>query len=308
MTRATGSGPVFSVEEFVQSLTAQLDKAQDSLAIKAKTGRPLTFALKDLSVDLKVFWEAPQGQLKLRHAAPNEEGASTVHLSFTTITRSMAEENSLSLALDEDHRSLSEIADEASLGEEERRQLEMVGVRTVGQFRRLSESTHPKQVEAYLGIPVNRLRMALERSSRPAVIEQQPVRGPDNRRLMRIRGANLMSGSTPEVLMSGEPVEVLEASETELLVKPMAHHREGQYEVRVSGQRATGFYELPGEEAPGSQADPYATATHPYAQGAYGQTNPHQAHQAHQPAHQRPPNGQPQYAESEYLPAGGSRW
>jgi hypothetical protein len=246
-----GSGPLFSVEEFVQSLTAQLDRAQDALAIKAKTGRPLTFALKDLSVDLKVFWEAPEGQLKLRHANPNEEGASTVHLAFTTITRSMAEENSLSLSQDEDPRALSEITEQGVLGEQERRQLEMVGVRTVGQFKRLSESTDPKQVEAYLGIPVNRLRMALERSARPAVFGNEVVPGPDNRHLLRIRGANLMKGEPPQVLMSGEPVEVLEASETELLVKPMSHHREGQLQVNVSGERAEGFYELPLDTRPG---------------------------------------------------------
>ncbi|MCU7935203.1 MAG: hypothetical protein KZQ99_10030 [Candidatus Thiodiazotropha sp. (ex Dulcina madagascariensis)] len=250
----SGSGPVFSVEEFVQSLTAQLDRAQDALAIKAKTGRPLTFALKDLSVDLKVFWEAPEGQLRLRHANPNEEGASTVHLSFTTITRAMAEENSLSLSQDEDPRALSEITEQGGLGEQERRQLEMVGIRTVGQFKRLSQNTDPKQVEAYLGIPVNRLRMALERSAQPAVTGNEPVQGADKRRLLRIRGANLMKGETPRVLMSGEPVEVLEASASELLVKPMSHHREGRFEVEVGGQMTGGFYELPTEP----NADPFA--------------------------------------------------
>ena len=41
----------FPVEDFVQAFTAQLDRAQDLLALKARTGRPLTFALKDLSVE-----------------------------------------------------------------------------------------------------------------------------------------------------------------------------------------------------------------------------------------------------------------
>src|SRR6187200_809775 len=93
-----GSGRGFLVEDFVQSLTAQLDRAQDALALKARTGRPLTFALKDLSIDLRVFWDTGRdGSLTLRHAGPNEEGASTVHLAFTTITRSMVEENTYSI-------------------------------------------------------------------------------------------------------------------------------------------------------------------------------------------------------------------
>jgi hypothetical protein len=48
------------MEDFVQSLTAQLDRAQDALALQARTGRPLTFALKDLSLDLRVFCESDQ--------------------------------------------------------------------------------------------------------------------------------------------------------------------------------------------------------------------------------------------------------
>ena len=82
------AGRAFPVEDFVQAFTAQLDRAQDLLALKARTGRPLTFALKDLSVDLHVFWEAdPSGRMLMRHAEANEAGASTLRFNFTSITR-----------------------------------------------------------------------------------------------------------------------------------------------------------------------------------------------------------------------------
>jgi hypothetical protein len=85
----------YPVEEFLQALTAQLDRAQDALALKVTgTERPLTWALKDLSIDLRVFVQidSDSGAVLLQSAGPNEEGASTIHLSLTTITRPMVEE------------------------------------------------------------------------------------------------------------------------------------------------------------------------------------------------------------------------
>lgn len=248
-------GNAFPVEEFVQALSAQLDLAQDALALKARTGRPLTFALKDLAVELKVFWEVqPDGRLLLRHAAPNEAGASTVHLSFTTITRAMVEENTLSFSLGDDSRGLGDLDTDGGLDENDRRRLEMVGVRTVGQFRKVMEGTDPRQMEALLGTPVDRLRMALERSSAPIVTGHEVVRRPDGRRLLRIQGANLTNGERPRVRLQGEAVEVLEARPHELLVRPMPHHKTGEVEVLVGALSAHGFFEVPGEARAGGDA------------------------------------------------------
>lgn len=260
MTR-TGRAAAFPVETFVQALSAQLDRAQDALALKARTGRPLTFALKDLAVDLKVFWETQSdGRLLLRHAAPGEEGASTVHLAFTTITKSMVEENTISLGLDDDPRRLEELEGEV-LPEEDVRKLELAGVRTVGDLRRMSQGTDAKRVGGLLDIPVNRLQRLLMHSARPAVIGSEPVRRPGKRPLLKIRGANLRKGAIPRVMMAGEPVEVLEASPTEVLVRPMSHHQEGQLEIHVDDEAATGFFELPSAPRPVSaeepDADPY---------------------------------------------------
>lgn len=251
------SGPSYSVDEFVQRLGAQLDRAQDTLAIKARTGRPLTFALKDLAVDLKVFWEADSaGRLVLRLAQSGEEGASTVKLSFTTITRSAVEENSMALGLEDDPRTLDEVADTEALPAEDRHKLEMAGVRTVGQLRRMSQETDAREVGALLDIPVNRLQRLLQRSSRPAVLRSEPVRQPGRRPLLRIRGANLRRDEPPRVRLGGEAVEVLESSNSELLVRPLSHHAVGELEVQVGPEVAHGFFELDPE--PVSHEDPYA--------------------------------------------------
>ena len=173
-----------------------------------------------------------------------EEGASTVHLSFTTITRTMVEENTYSMAQEEDPRTLDDLGGDG-FDDEERRRLEMVGVRTVGQFKRMTHGTDPRQMEAFLGIPVNKLQAALERSAKPAVAGHEVVQGPRGRAMLLIRGANLMKGDSPMVTIQGEPVEVVESSPRALLVRPLSHHREGQFEIDVNGERASGFFEMP---------------------------------------------------------------
>ncbi|MFL5540757.1 MAG: IPT/TIG domain-containing protein [Longimicrobiaceae bacterium] len=261
--QAPRGGRAFPVEEFVQSLSAQLDRAQDGLALKVRTGRPLTFAIKDLSIDLRVFWESDSaGRVLVRHAGPNEEGASTVHLNFTTITKEMVEENTFSLGMDEDPRGLQDLPGDAGFSEQDRRRLEMIGVRTVGQLRRLSAETDPKSVETFAGVPMLRLQAALLQAARPSVTTVEPVRR-DGRQLLRVRGANLDFGDALEVRLSGEPVEVLEATATSLLVRPMSHHRDGRVEVSVGGAMATGFYDLPPDfRAPAELRDPGAAVRH----------------------------------------------
>jgi len=243
MTPARPSARAFPVEDFLQALTAQLDRAQDALALKVSgTARPLTWALKDLSLELKVFVEVNEsGKVLWRSAGPNEAGASTVHLDLTTITRPMVEENSFAYREETDPRTLDQIRDVGNLDAEDERKLDWMGVRTVGQLRRLD----PAALQSVMNIPVSRLQAALAAAANPAVLGHEVVeRG--GRRLLAIHGVNLSDGRAPEVRLAGTPVEVLEHSPNTLLVRPLEAHREGQLEIIAKGRRAAGFFDLGG--------------------------------------------------------------
>jgi hypothetical protein len=233
----------FPVEEFLQALGAQLDRAQDALAVKVTgTNRPLTWALKDITLELRVFVDVnAAGRVTLRSAGPNEDGASTMHLEMTTITRPMVEENAVSFHADLDPRPLDELVPMTSLGEDEQKRLDWMGIRTVGQLKQLD----PNVASAVVGLPIGQLQAALEAASRPTVGGVEPVSHPEGT-MLRIRGANLSDVTMPEVHLRGEPVEVVAQSPTELLVRPLEHHRgsEGQVEVFVRGERATGFFRM----------------------------------------------------------------
>jgi hypothetical protein len=146
----------FLVEDFIQSITTQLDKVQDVLRLKALT-RPLTYALKDFALDLNVFVDMDaDGNVRFRTSGPNESGASVVRIGFTTITKPMIEENTVSLALTK-----SPMLDEMGLERDERRRLEQLGIRNAAQLQQLRQSTSTTTISRYTGVPVNRLRQAM---------------------------------------------------------------------------------------------------------------------------------------------------
>ena len=238
------------VEDFLQAIGEQLDRAQDALAVKARTGRPLTWALRDFKIALQVFVEVdPQGTLLWRTAGPNETGASTVNLEFTTITRPMIEENTYSILDETDARSIDSIGGAADFSDDDKMRLRRLGVRNVGQLKRLAPRDNQRldAIGEMVGVPVSKLEAALRASARPTVAGHEVVRRNDET-LIRIHGANLTDGVDTEVKLAGEPVEVVEAKPHMLVVRPMDHHASGQIEVMTGGDRATGFFRIGGRE------------------------------------------------------------
>jgi len=167
-------GASYPIEEFLEAITAQLDHTQDALRLKA-VNRPLTFALKDFNVDLKVFVEMDdQGRVAFRPAAPNEAGASSVSIGFTTITRPMIEENTISMEMTK-----APPLEDLGLGDNERRQLAKIGVRNAAQLRNMQKSAGEDALSQHTGLDIGRIRSALElaRPRLETVQADRPGRG-----------------------------------------------------------------------------------------------------------------------------------
>lgn len=162
----------FLVEDFINAITAQLDRVQDALRLKA-VNRPLTYALKDIALDLQVFVELDaQGNVRFRSSGANETGASTIRLGFTTITKPMIEENTISLAMTKGAH-----LEDLGLAEEEARRLEQIGVRNAAQLQELKRSTDTKTVARLSGVPLERIQQALF-LSKPQVTGVVPEKPP----------------------------------------------------------------------------------------------------------------------------------
>ncbi len=211
------------IEDFLEAITAQLDKTQDALRMKA-VNRPLTFALKDFNIDLSVFVEMDaDGLVRLRPSGPNETGASSLHIGFTTITRPMIEENTISMELAQ-----SPSLEEAGLAPEESLRLQRLGVRNTAQLERLRRHSGEDGVARFSGVDPGRLRQALQ-AARPRIdyvdigvgrrAEVSPGEAPSvvpirpNQRQLRLRGNGLNEqGRPPRARLDGRQLPIRAAS------------------------------------------------------------------------------------------------
>jgi hypothetical protein len=63
-------------EHFIQAVQSQLDNAQTAMAVKARNlNLPLTFAIKDITLDLRAHVEFARSEIRIRPAAPERQGS-----------------------------------------------------------------------------------------------------------------------------------------------------------------------------------------------------------------------------------------
>ena len=233
MTRDQPSVPL---EHFIQAVQSQLDNAQVAMQLKARNlNLGLTFAIKDITLDLRAQVEFSGDEIRIRPAGAADKEASVFHLVFTAITRPMIEETALALGGEtEESEPIEDLGEDLSAGE--RRRLEWLGVRTVSKLREMEKQGASRTVSRVTSVPVDRLRKALQRSSAPMVehvspVQRRPGDPADLPGLLRVRGRNLRGADLPRVTLAGEPVAVLKADETELLLAPQPHQWAGQLTV-----------------------------------------------------------------------------
>lgn len=229
------------LEDFIQAVQSQLDKAQAAMAIKARNmNLPLTFAIKDINLDLRAHIEFANSEIRIRPAAAGETDASVFHLVFTAITRPAIEENAIALSDDPDDQSLDELEDELTL--DERRRLEWAGIQTVRQFQDAQDRGTVSTIGRVTNLPVDRLRKALERASAPQVQMVEPVTPdrPEGPPLLRVTGRNLLrKGHFPQVKIGNRPVSILKSSPGELLLAPADDQWAGELSVEPAPQTAS---------------------------------------------------------------------
>ena len=221
---------------FIQALTEQLDKTQATMALKARFGKlPMTFAVKDVSLDLRAFVQIIDDDVYVRPAGPGDVAASTIKLALTTITRSMIEENAMSFHTEDPKFSLREALGDR-INEEEQRRLERLGVRSIGQLNELRQAAGADVVARLARMPVNRLQQAMLAAAAPRVThvtqDETELRGtlprtgvaarPQPSRV-HLEAPMLRSGSVPTISAAGMPVPVVRAQDQSLVLQPLAH-------------------------------------------------------------------------------------
>jgi hypothetical protein len=209
---------------FIQALTLQLDKAQAAMAVKARVGKlPLTFAVKDVSLDLRAFVKMFNDELWMRPAGPGDAEASTIKLALTTVTKPMIDENAINFQPDDPKFSIREALGD-HISEEDQRRLELIGVQTVQQLQDLRKAAGADVVARLARMPVNRLQQAMMAASAPRVTQITSATQPTDPTLAQVNLAmpGLRLGHPPLVRVQGEEVPVLHHDDEQLVLAPRA--------------------------------------------------------------------------------------
>lgn len=236
-----------ALEDFIQAVQSQLDTAQTRMTLKAQNDRlPLTFAIRDISMDLKAHVELAQGEVRIRPAGPTDTDPTVLRMVFTAITKPMIDENAVQLAVDDkDDVPLSDLGDE--LDDDERRRLEGIGVRTVAKLNEMKKRGFGGSVGRITRLPVDKLESVLSRATRPMVDDiagEGDSSGSDElRQRLRVKGKNMLrDGTPPRVSIGGRPVSVVRASDNELILAPDLDQMAGQMSLSHDPRSATDLW------------------------------------------------------------------
>lgn len=206
---------------FIQALTEQLDKAQAAMAIKARVGKmPLTFAVKDVSLDIRAFVQLIEDDVYLRPAGPGETEASTIKLALTTITKPMIEENAVNYQAEDPKFSLREALGD-QISDDDQRRLERIGVRTVDQLNELKNTAGADVIARLSRMPVNRLQQALMKAAAPRVTRVERSGG-DVPQRVHLNAPGLRIGRLPLIRAAGQAVPVVAAEDGQIVLAPLA--------------------------------------------------------------------------------------
>jgi hypothetical protein len=238
------SNNAVALEDFIQAVQGQLDNAQSRMTLKAQNDRlPLTFAIRDISMDLKAHVEIAEGEVRIRPAGPADADPTVLHLKFTAITKPTIDENAVQLAADDKNDvPLSDLGD--ALDADERRRLEGIGVRTVGKLEELNKRGLGSSVGRITRLPIDKLESVLSRAARPMVHDIASEGAPDSadelRQRLRVKGKNMLrDGAPPLVSIGGRPVSVVHASDHEIVLAPDADQMSGQMSLSHDPRSAT---------------------------------------------------------------------
>lgn len=209
----------WKLKSFIDSLVVELDKARDSLAVKA-LNQPLSYSVKDLSLDLQVFPEYNGEEVHFKTAKPGEEGASKISMQLVSTSDRAIRESSRPPAKVEDGK----IEALPGIDAKKKKALEKIGVRSVKDMERIKANkvnveqvTDGKIDYKSLADIINKTR----RRQRPPLVRGLSLASTAEGRLLSIDGKNLQitDEQLPWAFLNGKQIDVIKAGSEKILLR-----------------------------------------------------------------------------------------
>ncbi|MGD8859536.1 MAG: hypothetical protein PVI30_05950 [Myxococcales bacterium] len=227
MARGDGNRP-WNLERFLDALILELDKAQDTLAVKS-LNRKLTYTVRDVALDLHIFPSYDGDEVRFVTASPGDEGASRISMQLGSITDRQIRDNTRE-PVSRDEVSIEEVE---GIDEPTRKSLESMGVRSVDDLERMErfnvkvESELQRKGGKKAVSNYKRLATMIQQSRRtrnpPRVGRVSLSLGHDGGQELRVTGDNLVLSAEHPALplaeLDGERLDVTESGPRELRLR-----------------------------------------------------------------------------------------
>lgn len=230
------SGPSWKLNSFLDSLILELDRAQDTLALKG-INRRLTYTVRDLSLELQLFPDFDGRELRFTNAGPGDTGAAKIAFQLGSITDRQIRETTREPP-SKDDVAIDVVED---IDDDTKRELRKIGVTTVNDIERMERSNvdikRPGESVNYTKL-ANILNRTKRRQHAPAVAKAMLVAS-DEAPVLALQGRNLATeasvGDFPLATLNEIPVRVVTATsrEVRIALQPGLLH-EGVNELRVA--------------------------------------------------------------------------
>ncbi len=211
----------WNLETFLDSLIVELDKARDTLAVKALT-RPLTYSVQDIELELQCFPVFDGDEVRFVTAQPGQEGASKLGVQLGSITaRSIKETTSDPITKDDVSIELLEDIDE-----EAKASLRKLGIKSAKDLERVEEREVDLENVTKKKLDYGSLATIINKARRRQVaptISRVGLSRSQGETLLALEGSNLALAQSedpfPIALLDGEPLEVVRATEQGLYLR-----------------------------------------------------------------------------------------
>jgi hypothetical protein len=229
------TGSTWKLNSFLDSLILELDRAQDTLALKG-INRRLTYTVRDLNLELQLFPEFDGRELRFATAGPGETGAAKIAFQLGSITDRQIRETTKEPPTRDDVA--IEVVDD--IDDQTKQELQRIGVTTVKDIERMEKSNVDLKRGSgtvdytKLANIINRTR---RRQNAPSVSKALLVSS-EGMPQLSLEGTNLATaastGGFPAATINDAPVRVVSATSGEVrLALESGLLRHGANELRV---------------------------------------------------------------------------
>lgn len=210
------SNKSWNLESFLDSLIVELDKARETLAVKA-INKPLTYAVKDVNLEMQLFPSFDGNSVKFVTAEPGQQGASKIAIQLGSITDQQIRKTTKGPTTTEDVS--IDLIDE--IDNDTKTALRKIGVTSVNDLDKVKKNNVDIEKVSNKRVNYNKLAGLLKkarRSSNPPVIKNISYSKSKDKTAINVMGENLVLDKDykPVVVLNGEMVDLKLGTKNEL--------------------------------------------------------------------------------------------